>query len=153
MPQQNKFSDHLDTLVALVTYLAMTRHKSRTPKRLARELSLDPDKVIYVLENFKGLFRKSQRKTDDSDEHYYSLQLRYARRWIEEGAGDDEDDPDPKAPLEAEYLSTLLSFISSQAEQEQAYRRQKSSNIATMIGAWIAAFAAILAAIFSFFQQ
>ena len=145
---KTRYSDNLDTLVALVTNLAMTKHKARTPSKLAKRLSLDEGEVLLVLESFRGLFRKSRRKKSASGEHYYVLQLRYARRWIEEEA-EDEDDPDPREPLEPEYLAILLDFITKQADHEQAHKRQRSSNVYVMVGAWIAAVAAIIAAVLS----
>ena len=147
---ENRYSENLDTLIALVTNLAMTRFKARTPSKLAKRLSLDESEVLLVLENFKGLFRRSRRKKSKSGEYYYTLQLRYARRWLEENSENEgEDDPEPQEPLEAEYLATLLNFVTSQADHEQAYKRQKSSNFTTLVGAWVAAVAAIIAAILS----
>ena len=150
MNNKPQYSDHLDTIVALITHLAMTKHKSRTPSKMARQLSLDQDKTLYVLNNFKGLFRRSCRKQDKRGEHYYTLQLRYARRWLEDADDDDQGEDSQGEPLESNYLSTLLDFVANRAEQEQESRRQKSSNYAMLIGAWIAAIAAIIAAILSF---
>ena len=116
---ETRYSDHLDTLVALATNLAMTEYKARTPSKLAKTLSLNESEVLLVLENFKGLFRKSRKKKSDSGEHYYTLQLRYARRHLEKD-DEDEDDPEPREPLESIYLATLLNFITNQADHEQA---------------------------------
>ena len=145
MANGKRYSDHLETLIALVTNLAMTRYKSRTPGALAKYLALDYDEVLYVLRNFKGLFRESITVTDNG-ERYYTLQLRYARRWLEDETPED-DNSELREPLEADYLSTLLSFISEMVANEQASARQHSENRITFIGAWIAAIAAIAAAV------
>ncbi len=145
MANEKRYSNHLETLIALVTNLAMTRHRSRTPRALAKYLSLDYGQVLYVLTSFKGLFRESIAVTDNG-EHYYTLQLRYARRWLEDEAPED-DNSALEEPLEADYLSTLLNFISGMIANEQASARQYSENRAALIGAWVAAIAAIVAAI------
>ena len=75
---ETRYSENLDTLIALATNLALTRHKARTPSKLAKTLSLNESDVLRVLETFKGLFRKSRRKKSSSGEHYYTLQLRCA---------------------------------------------------------------------------
>jgi hypothetical protein len=125
----------------------MTRYKSRTPKILSERLALDHDEVTDVLKSFKGLFRESSG-TCSYGECYYTLQLRYARRWLEkEDDSDAEEESDPKEPLEAEYLGALLEFISAMVEHEQAAVRQGTSNRSALIGAWIAACAAIIAAL------
>jgi hypothetical protein len=128
----------------------MTKYESRTPRVLAKYSSLDEEEVIHVLENFKGLFRKSV-STCDYGQHYYTLQLRYATRWLRDDAdADEEEDPgQEEEPLEAQYFSTLLTFISEMVGQEYASRRKRWENIIVMAGAWIAATASIVAAIIS----
>jgi len=154
MENPMSYSDNLETLVALVTHLAMTKFRSRTPGNLAKYLGLKEAKVLDVLETFKGLFRKSITKLDDG-QHYYTLQLRYARRWLQEDDkrhvdyDSETDEPDPREPLEPEHLSALLSFITDMVEQEQATKRQKSSNRAALAGAWTAAAIAFVAAVIS----
>jgi hypothetical protein len=115
---------------------------------------LEKSEVLLVLEAFKGLFRKSSEP--DKEEHFYTLQLRYARRWL--GESDDESDDqstsigeaEPRGPLEAEYLSALLGFISHMVEQEQASKRQSRANWAAFVAAFVAAIAATVGAIISY---
>ena len=91
MTARELYSDHLETLVALVQHLAMTERKSKRPSALANALSLDPEEVKLVLENFKGLFRKSRTTSDETQEHFFTLQLRYARRWLGEHKEEDAE--------------------------------------------------------------
>ena len=138
MSNDNKksYSKHSETILALVTHLAMTQHKSRTPKILAEDLALDYSEVVYVLKTFKGLFRESKGKSK-YDENYYWLQLRYARWWLE---GDDfPRTAKPKEPLESDYLNTLLTYITNMIEQEQTSLRQESRNRSGVYVAWLAA--------------
>lgn len=130
------YSEYSETILALVTNLAMTKYKSRTPKVLAKDLALKHPEVAYVLKTFKGLFRESKGKSKYG-ENYYWLQLRYARWWLEDN--ENQDDPEPKEPLEAEYLNTLLTYISGMVEQEQMSLRQESSNRSAAFIAWLAA--------------
>jgi hypothetical protein len=149
MTERFLYSDHLETIIALVTNLGMTRYKSRTPTALAKYLSLDKDEVNLVLQNFKGLFRESIIKSKKTNEPFYTLQLRYSRRWLEDDAEEqDEDAPDnQREPLEADYMATLLGFISEMVANEQAEKRQLIANRSATVGAWIAAGAAFIAAI------
>lgn len=138
------YSEHLETLIALLTHLAMTDWSMRTPPNLAKALSIDEAEIQYVLDNFKGLFRRSQKTSKKTGAHFYTLQIRYARQWLEDEVEHDEGPKRP--PLEAEYLTTLLNFVTHKAAEE----RSRSLGLIT---AWIAAGAmlivAILAIVFS----
>jgi len=148
MTFKKEYTAHLDTIVALVTNLAMTKWQSRTPTILAKELGLDHDEVADVLRNFKGLFRESYGKADYG-EPYYWLQLRWARKHLEE-AGKSDEDVGLKEPLEPEYLSALLNFVLTMVEQEQAGSRERRASCTATIAAIVAALAAIAAAIISY---
>jgi len=138
MPRALRYSDHLEALIALVTHLAMTDWSMRTPPNLAKALSIEETEIQYVLDNFKGLFRRSQKTSKKTGVHFYTLQIRYARQWLEEQAGDDEGPQKP--PLEVEYLTTLLEFVTHKAAEE----RSRSLGFIT---AWIAAGGSLLVAI------
>lgn len=133
------YSEHLDTIVALVSYLGTTDGMTRTPNHLAEKLSLNYDEMVFVLTNFKGLFRESKSK--NSDEKVYDLHLRYGLGWLENKKQDDE------RFLDAKYLEVLLGFISNMVAHEEAEKRQISANRTATIGAWIAAVAASIAAL------
>lgn len=133
-----KYSDHLETLIALVTHLAMTDWSMRTPPNLAKALSIDESEIEVVLDKHKGLFRKSNKTSKKSGKHFYTLQIRYARQWLEERLDDDEGEKKP--PLEAEYLTTLLNFVTHKAAEE------KNRNL-SLVTAWIAAGASLLVAV------
>ena len=131
-----QYSKNLETLIALVTHLAMTDWAARSPPNLAKALSIDQAEIENVLESFKGLFRKSKNPSKKTGAHFYALQLRHARQWLQ----DDDDEDAKRPPLEQEYLSTLLEFISHRAQEE-------SARSLGFISAWAAAGATILVAI------
>jgi hypothetical protein len=63
-----QYSDHYDVIVALVTYLAVCNRRGEksditmdnaTVQWLEKYLGLPETEVEFVLENFKGLFRRS----------------------------------------------------------------------------------------------
>ncbi|MBT1120890.1 hypothetical protein ACYCFL_19450 [Stutzerimonas nitrititolerans] len=132
-----RYSDNLETLIALVTHLAMTDWATRSPPNLAKALSIDQSEIERVLESFKGLFRKSKNTSKKTGAHFYALQLRHARQWLQD---DEENEESKRPPLEQEYLSMLLDFISHRAQEETG----RSLGFVT---AWIAAGASVLVAI------
>jgi hypothetical protein len=134
-----RYTDHLGDLIALTTYLALTPKISRTPVWLARDLSLAEQAVRETLNGFPGLFRKSTR-TSAEGEHFYTLHARYALR---AGEGDDTN----QAELRSDLLSTLLQFASQQAAQETAYAQFQVQQAHTLRVTWVAAGAAIVAAV------
>jgi hypothetical protein len=142
--QEPSYSKHFDALVALTTYLAITSSEdldAANSFRLAEQLGLNTQEVEFVLDNFKGLFRKSLKKyqtTDFGIQHNYTLQLRYARRIYIDGSI-----ANLGQALSNEELFSLLEFILGKVKEEQENERQNSSNRITMVGA-------ILAAILSF---
>ncbi len=138
MSKSPKYSDHLETLIALTTHLAMTDWSMRTPPNLAKALSIDESEIRYALDNFKGLFRRSPNKSKKTGAHFYTLQIRYARQWLEDAA--EEDEGIQKPPLEAEYLTTLLNFVTHRASEE-------GGRSLGLITSWIAAAASFVVAI------
>lgn len=139
-----RYFEHMDLIVAVATNLAMTRHKARTPSKLARKLALDDAEVLHVLETFKGLFRKSKNTKKKTGEHYYTLHVRYALR------RPDDDDEGAQEPLETAQLALVLDFVANRAQQEQESERHLSGLKTTMVSAWIAAAAGLLAAVLAF---
>jgi hypothetical protein len=135
--KQVLYSDHVDTIIALVQHLAVTEYASRTPSMLIEHLSLDREEVLYVLENFNGLFRRSVSLDEHTQEYGYTLQLRYEWYHTRQDA------------LQPEYLSSLLTFISNMVGEEQSRNRQSSANWAIFIAALVAAIAATAAALIS----
>ena len=141
--KDDKYSSHFETLVALVSYMALMEYTSRTPTNLAKYLSLGKDEVVFALENFKGIFRESIKPSHDTNEKFYCLQMRYATR--KRDADDDEGD---LVQMKAEHINTLLDFIAKMVEAEKAGERQNSSNWITIVASSIA-FIASLIALFS----
>ena len=111
-----RYTDNFDNLVALITHLSSTIHKSRTPTNIASDLSLESSDVKRVLESFPAFFRKSIR-TSSSNEHFFTVHLRFARRKQE--IEDDED----SQPLEAGELSALIDLVTHMVSQEQETSR------------------------------
>ncbi len=111
-PEQ-KFSSHLQELVALVTYLSCTTFQSRRAGPMARDLGLDEGAVRRTLEAFPAFFRQS-RRNDTSGEYFWTTQLRFALR------PDESDDPDAETqPLRPDEVAPTLAFISEMVAQEQ----------------------------------
>lgn len=130
-PSDSRYTDNQDVLLALVSYLGLTHRKSRTPSTLSKYLGLDKEEIVEVLEGFPGIFRESISTSDEErslGEHYYTLQLRYARRWMEDGDRENENDSrEPQEPLDSSYLTALFGFIADMIEQERRLASQKES--------------------------
>ncbi len=137
MSQNPKYSEHQETLIALVTHLSMTDWSARTPTNLAKALSIESSEITKVLDEFKGLFRKSKKKSKKNDDHFYTLQIRHAMQWLDES--EDEGEDDKKPPLETEILTKLLDFVISKSAEERA---NKISSIAP----WVALFGTLIVA-------
>jgi hypothetical protein len=136
-----RYSDHLDILIALATYLALTPRMSRTSPGLAEGLSLPEVDVRNTLNGFPGVFRRSRNQSTDG-ESYYTLHARYALRQT-----DAEADLQTVAELRSELLSTLLQFVSHQAAQESSVDQFQRQLAHSLRATWIAAGAAVLAAV------
>jgi hypothetical protein len=138
--QPPKYSDHRETLVALVTYLAKCQNDDEVQKKrddatlveLTKRLGLDRSEINTVLDQFKGLFRKSieEHHTDKENDYRYALLLRYAQRTYV----DDAPQPEWASPLSNQELMQLLSFIESQSREEEESKRQMRGNWITVIG-------------------
>ncbi len=144
------YTDNFDTLVALITHLASTAYKSRTPPNIAEALSLQLDSVRNTLDQFPGFFRKSS-DTTKSGEHYYTVHLRYARRKQERADGVESQ------PLDTDELVSLVNLVTHMVAQEQEnsrlgvelaarYDNLKRKSEITLVVAGIAALASIFSA-------
>jgi hypothetical protein len=133
------YSEHYETLVALVTHLGAKggdEADAANPIDMAKRLGLDEAEVENVLDNFKGLFRKSENPypSEHGPQHRYMLQLRYARRKYVNGKVINVGEA-----LSNGELFSLLEFVTNKVREEQENERQARSNKITMIGVWIAA--------------
>lgn len=137
MSQNPKYSDHQETLIALVTHLAMTDWSARTPTNLAIALSIEASEITKVLEKFKGLFRKSIKISKKTRDHFYTLQIRHAKQWLDENVEEGENDKRP--PLEPELLTKLLDFVISKSAEERVNR-------ISSIAPWVALFGSLIVA-------
>ncbi|GAB4227826.1 MAG: hypothetical protein Kow00121_56600 [Elainellaceae cyanobacterium] len=156
MVQKNtlSYSQHFETLVALVTHLAVVggdeADAANAPK-LAERLGLDEQEVITVLDNFKGLFRKTQERYQSKNyglQYKYTLQLRYARRKYVDGKVANVGEA-----LTNEELFSLLTFITNKVNEEQETARQARENKITMIGVWVAAILSLVSTIVSLYKN
>jgi hypothetical protein len=102
------YTKHFDTLVALVTHLSSIDGESRTVPRMAESLGLEPEEVRSVVTTFPAFFRQSRPE----GEKYYTVHLRYARRYNKKN---EKVDTEPLSPQE---LTTLLDLISKMVAQE-----------------------------------
>jgi hypothetical protein len=111
---------------------------------MARELSLDENRLLDVFESFPGIFRKSIRIAPHG-QHYYALQARYAQR-----EGMDTADPEEIswiAPLDKDKLQLVISFVTQAAEAERVNGRAWLTGSIAMAAAIISAVAAVTTAV------
>jgi hypothetical protein len=135
-----RYSDHLDVLVALTTYLALTPWASRTVPGLARDLSLPPEDVRAAVEGFPGVFRRS-RNLSAEGEPYFTLHARYALR-----KADTANEAQVLVELRSDLLSTVLAFIAQQASHESTFEQFSRQQRHTLHVTWLAVGASIIAA-------
>ncbi|MCO5210828.1 MAG: hypothetical protein M9936_14135 [Caldilinea sp.] len=143
-----KYTDHYETIIALVTYLAVCQRYSTTYKKtidnatatwLADYLNLEEAEVTIVLDSFRGIFRKTKEQYDG---HYrYSLLLRYSlRSYIDPNA------QDSSTRLSNEELFALLDFVSRKASEEREEQRHvdniRKQNLAMIVAVVCAVIAA-----------
>ncbi len=162
MTRQRRYNDHLDVLLALVTYLGLCAWRSRSPNGLARDLGLDETSITIALNNFPGLFRKSANvhPTNAGPQPSYTLHARYARR---RSLRSDEislgtrnlaalSDPEPTQigigeELDADTLRAVLDFVTEQARAERESRQHARSQRWLLAGVFLAAAASIVSAV------
>ncbi len=132
------YTENIDVLMALVTHLALTRRKSRTPANLASDLGFGGSDVERVLNGFPSLFRRSKNTSKETGEHFYTLHHRFALRTQEGG-----DDP-AREPLSDAQLGTLVSFITAMENSERQWRALRVPVICAAIAAAAALFVAVL---------
>jgi hypothetical protein len=170
MATDRRYSDHLDILLALVTYLALTQWRSRSPAALAQDLGLDETEITLVLKGFPGLFRENPdpHPTAAGSQPSYTLYGRYARRRLrdadslvavatpavrEPASNDPVPDQDGSGEeLDADSLRMLLDFVSDRARAEQQTRQSHISQLWLILGVSIAAIASITAALIQAFK-
>jgi hypothetical protein len=141
MPTLN-YAKHYETLMAVVTHLAVNKWALRQPQGIAKDLSIDVKSVRTVLNTFKSLFRESVKKSSDHGDHFYSLHLRHSKQ-----AADDTEVE--RAALDAEYFFPLLDYISKKSIQEtQQNVALKAALIAAAVSL-IASLASLAAVIFA----
>jgi hypothetical protein len=149
------YSQHVDTLTALVTYLALTPEKSRTVGGLARDLGIPPAEVQEAFDACPAVFRKKQ---NSDGTWFYTLHARYALRPYD--AAEDTELP----PVRPEVLAVLLEFVTQRARDEleadrfgqelraaetsaqDARRSADRAALVALVGAVFAVLGAVLAA-------
>ncbi len=135
------YSKNLDVLVAVITHLGYTDWNMRSPKNTAKALNMEEKSVLYVLENFRSLFRKATH-TSKAGTPFYQLHIRYALRWRDNVVYEEES---KEAPLEPSSVNTLLDFVVKCADHE---RRNSLGYLTTWVAAAVAVTSAILAIAF-----
>ena len=133
------YAAHYETLVALVTHLAVRAGESDavSAPRLAQRLGIDAAETKTVLDSFPGLFRKSEAPHDSPDygaQYESTLQRRSAHRTY---AGVTRQKH--SGPLSNEELFSLLDLIARRVNDETANSRQARTNQITLLGVWLAA--------------
>ncbi|MGJ5151636.1 MULTISPECIES: hypothetical protein [unclassified Bradyrhizobium] len=110
--QRPDYAANYETLMAVVTHLAVNKWPARQPKGIAKDLSIENvDAVRGVLRTFKGLFRESRGVSRDHGEPLYSLHLRHSRFVV-------ADEEQERPPLNTEDLFALLRLVSEKAAQQ-----------------------------------
>ena len=150
--QDLKYSEHFDTLIALVTYLGVGRFEEKDSKNIpsiAQHLNIEEEEVKFILNSFRGLFRKSEEKfySTYGNQYRYTLLLRYSKRNYE-----NSNLMQIGEPLKEKELFEIYKFISDLAQEEQRNIRTKITNRNTLIAAWIAAFFSFISVIISFLK-
>ena len=138
MPKPS-YSANFEILTALITYMATDKFVLHQPKWFANQLSMDVSQIKPVLEEFKGLFRRSKKTSKDYEEPYYSLHLRNARQEVWDGNTNVQ-----KPALELQELMELLKFVADKARDETS----RWTGIVTATAAAAAAIAASLITVF-----
>jgi hypothetical protein len=149
--ENQPYTKHFDTLVALVTHLSNTQYISRTPQGIADALGLKRNEVQKVLDTFPGFFRRSRNK-HSSGEHYYTVHLRHARRSLD---SNQERDSAPLRPEETQALFSLISIMVAQEnetarlyfQKEAEYGNLRRTLLITVVLGIVSAIAAIMAAV------
>jgi hypothetical protein len=161
--RSRRYSDHVEVLLALITYLGLTSWRSRTPNGLARDLRLDEGAVTEALELFPGLFRRGlNNETPAGLQPSYTLHARYAQRRPRDASAaiegaHDGGTPSPNHPrgsrdgrgeeLDVDTLRTLLDFVTQEARAERAARQQRHSQVWVVVGVAVAAITSVVAAV------
>ncbi len=140
-----KYSDSIDYLTSSILYLATHEYYwARTPRGLARELSLDEERLQEVFNAFPSLFRKSLNP-GDYGQHFYSLQARYAQR-----EGSDTAEPEKISyikPLETDKIQLLLDFVLKMTEHEKIDSRTEATQNLSKIAITVSSLTAIFVAV------
>ncbi|MFJ8936440.1 hypothetical protein ACIRL0_12100 [Streptomyces sp. NPDC102365] len=170
MDGRARYEAQLDTLIALITYMALTRWRSRSPNGLSKDLGLAEDVVTCALNGFPGLFRQSADfyPTDAGPQHSFTLHARYARRRprgadpaLNQPAGAHNtaslSDPEPTQDgageeLDAETLRALLDYVTERARAERDTRFHTQSIRWLLAAATVAALASLAAAVIQTLQ-
>jgi hypothetical protein len=127
---------------------------------IAKLMNRDKASVEAVLEEFKELFRKSE-KTYSIDpiskqpSYDYALVLRYSRRLYKNYCPVAQQTKLGKVwsrPLNHEELFGLLGFIADRVRDEQQRQRTAQSNQTVLVVALLAAFASMASALISLFK-
>lgn len=138
------YTNYFNTLVALVTHLSSINSESRTVPNMARDLALEPEEVRSVVTQFPAFFRQSKTESEKG-EKFYTVHLRYARRYNKQG------ERVPTEPLSPQELTTLLDLISKMVAQEYETSRlhldMRERNRHLFWTSLITMFAAITAAV------
>lgn len=162
MAEASPYDEQLDTLIALITYMGLTRWRSRSPNGLAQDLGLSEMAVARALNEFPGIFRKSANlyPTGVGLQNSYTLHARFARR---RPRGEDPasqqrpntqnlallSDPEPTQDgtgeeLDADILRALLDFVTGRAEAERSARLHSTSQKYILLGVVVASLASLL---------
>ena len=140
-----RYSDNIQYLVPSSMYLGTNAGWwARSAGNMAFELSLDEGRLLAVFEGFPAVFRKSRIVDQQTGQHFFALQARYAQRVG--GNLDEAERAIDVPPLATDHLKLVVDFVLRMAEDERVARRTWIANGIAIAAAVVAACAAIAAA-------
>ena len=169
-----KYSDHYETIVALVTYLATcNRYREKDKKYIDNAtawwlvkylgLAVHPDEIetsddtekqsataiynakVAEVESVLNSYKSFFRKSMKSYDGEDRYRYSLLLRYARRPYKEDNK-PDVSDPLSNEELFSLLNFISSKAKMEQEEKTQRDNNRHQLIAMGIAVLSAVIAA-------
>lgn len=144
MGKLRTITDDIDYLIPLISFLGSNPFWwARSAEELARELSLDPVRVATVFDRYDSIFRKSAFDAA-ANKHYYSLQMRYARR--KDGKTNEPPTVSALPVLSESEVIGLIDFLVRISTMESTLQSSRRTNRYSTICAGIAALAAVAAA-------
>lgn len=135
---KREYSKDVAILLALISHMSVGKKSQRTPRGLAKDLSIPEDEITSILRKYKSLFREASKPKKGGDQKPFSLHLRYALQYEV-----DEDESTVKPPLPSEHVTALIDLVTGFANAEKGWNIHL---IVSLVAAGVAVIAALIAA-------